>query len=150
MTTMAWDGKTVAIDGLSTCGSMIVDTRAEKFLFDENVLLLGCGQADQLRSVFMWLLPGSVFSSSPKPDCSGWEFSAWMFRKGHAPREYISSVDFWCPLAPRDASGSGREIALTAMHLGRDAFGAIQAASELDVYTGGLIRSWNIAELFEE
>jgi hypothetical protein len=50
---------------------------------------------------------------------------------------------------PFYAIGSGWKFALAAMHLGLSAPEAVKFASELDVYTGGVIRVLNVKAFFE-
>jgi hypothetical protein len=137
---MAWDGQEVAIDSLSTSGSMVVTRNADKAFTAPGRLAVGCGQADRVSAVARFLLG----QTDHLPDVSGWEFCVWVFSKDGDHREYIDSVDTWTKILGKDAAGSGREVALTALHLGMSAHEAIGVASELDVYTGGVVRAFSI------
>lgn len=130
MTTMAWDGRYVAIDSRTTIGDLIASDSATKIFRGEGFIATGCGEAAHIHALVRWH-QGEI----DWPAESDWQFAFWVFRRNDY-REYVSSPH-WTPLLDREASGSGREVAMTAMHLGHGARAAVEAAARLDVFTGG-------------
>ncbi len=150
MTTIAWDGKILASDSLATSAGMVVST-SEKKIFRPG---------DDAWSINK--TPVVAFASSG--DC-GAEFEiADRLKEGITyGTQFSGAIDFTCIFITREsdcflafkdagseiakisaqdgpyAIGSGGVMAMTAMHLGRNAIEAVEAAICLDVCTGGNI-----------
>lgn len=134
MTTIAWDGKTLAADTLGTCNGLR-EGHAPKAVRIGGVILAGDGS----RALFL-------------------RFRAWFFegRKGPCPYEDKEAegngiaiqdgvLTCWGPQGPWPvtqrlfAIGSGYPVALGAMHAGADARRAVEIAISLDTGSGGEI-----------
>lgn len=128
MTTIAWDGKTLAADRrmagyMTTCKIFPVD----------GGYLAGAGAMDQLVEVAAYLQ-----AVADKPDLPESQESEFIVVRG--------SEAFWLTwphlreVRIREsfaALGSGSEFALGALAMGANAKTAVQVAAKFDPYTGG-------------
>lgn len=153
MTTIAWDGSTLAADSQSQSGDVICSLSEAKIfkpkpgeewtIYGEKVLALGTsGDCGAEMEVMDLLRDGLSYKSQFLPTFS---FTALLIIS--AGRAYIASKDkgetsalISLQLDPY-AIGSGGLIARTAMHLGRRAIEAVQTAIELDLCSGGRVDS---------
>jgi ATP-dependent protease HslVU (ClpYQ) peptidase subunit len=142
LTTIAWDGKTLAADSRLTKGTIIIDDATEKlFKIGEDEWFAGAGSWLAVQEVADWLTRrASVGASAAKPTISDDDgFSGFWWRQG---RMWVLGTRLIaCPSAPMDTMGSGGELALGAMIVGCDAVRAVEVAALRDVYTGGRVRS---------
>jgi hypothetical protein len=131
MTTIAWDGKTLAADRqLTASGVRYVTTKAHRL--DDGSLFASCGALENNAAVLGYLNgtaekpiienDGDFDGILIKPDGTAWMLN----KKLHAVR--IETDRF--------STGSGRDFALLAMHMGKSAKEAVEIASELDIWTG--------------
>lgn len=140
MTVIAWDGKTLAADKLSTNGSTKGTTT--KIFTHGNELLGVTGDLSIGLEVRDWYVAGAVPKDYPtgnrepgrgsslivvKPDRSVWKYES-------------SPVPFRVEDA-RCAFGSGDESAKVAMHCGKTAVEAVQIASLFNTGCGGGVDS---------
>lgn len=131
MTTIAWDGKTLAADRQLTASGVRYETTKAHRLKDGS-LFASCGNLENNASVLNFLNGDSEKPVLDKDDDFDGilvkpDGSAWMLNKKlHAVR--IES--------PRFSTGSGRDFALLAMKLGKTAREAVAIAAELDIWTG--------------
>jgi hypothetical protein len=144
MTTIAWDGKTLASDGRVSVNGMLSADNADKIFMIEDAYLRGsevicfacAGDASVRNLIEEWI----------REEC---------------PRDFISpTVMYECIIVTTDAVyhtspeqadiyqltegeygviGSGAEIAHTALVMGKDAKGAVAVACSLDLCSGGQI-----------
>jgi ATP-dependent protease HslVU (ClpYQ) peptidase subunit len=157
MTVIAWDGKTLAADGLMTNGQTVASTHTQKIFRANEVLfrkwkmcgksILAFGYAgyygDQypvIDALNLELTPDTVFNSDTKftaimIDSVG---MTWLVDKGdkeiHA-RIYPAGAEVV-------AIGSGADAAYGALRAGRGATEAVLIACECNVYCGGDIQHW--------
>lgn len=135
MTTIAWDGSTLAADSQYT-GAHIETVQLQKikklssgayFAFAGNP-----GEAEQVRK---WINAGRPHDRRPKVD----DFAALIVRKHsvHFMDHALEEVPMKAPVA----IGSGESIALTAMDCGKTAVEAVRLAVKRDPDTGGRVRS---------
>ena len=134
MTTIAWDGKTLAADTRSTWGGTPVDGSCRKIfkaVHPQGRLLVGCaGIGQECRAVWLWLtgqqseVPQTTDIRIMAVDQTGFVFV------GSVPGQ-------WAEVGRRPwAIGSGCDYALGAMQAGANAVKAVQIASALDTNTG--------------
>lgn len=150
MTTIAWDGKTLAADSLATSSGMVVSTNEQKIFVPQGE---------------DWSVNGHpVAAFATAGDC-GCEFEiAELLKEGITySTKYSPAFDFACIIITEDnecvllykdagsefakisrqdgfyAIGSGYAIATTAMHLGKSAIEAVNAAIQIDTTSGGNI-----------
>lgn len=158
MTTIAWDGKTIASDSQETTGDTITNFYAMK-IFEVDSLMLGKYSVYQ-EEVYVYGLAGdsgahlviaeklreninhqTVFPSEMR--VSG-IFVVGLHRAFVLIKEQGETTANIYVAGSNEVIGSGRDIARTAMVLGYDAVEAIKTAIKLDVYTGGDIQRYTI------
>lgn len=135
MTTIAWDGKIIAADTQS-CFNDSRHTASK--LFDLSRYIIGfTGDISFGIALAQWL---EGLGPQPEYEPNGWGGIALVYDKKQE-RMYL----YECPgkfvfvQDPYIAIGSGSKIAETELKAESDARGAIQAAIDGDVYTGGSI-----------
>lgn len=136
MTTIAWDGRTLAADTRNTNGNTAWCGEKLHRLADGR-LFAGCSDAGAVIAAVEWLNDPS--QGKPQIDKeTGFcgllvkrDGSVWYVDRYLAPQRVSQ---------PFIAAGSGRDFAMAAMHLGKSAVDAIEVAAEFDIYTGGPIR----------
>lgn len=140
ITTIAYDGKTVAADGRCTSDSRLLTDKLSKIRDTGEEIVAVAGTQ---HTAFAWLDDYcSGLCPDPQPDDEAGENSfsvvivnrkskrAYLSYNGHPPME----VDIPC------AIGSGGDIAMGAMLCGRSAKDAVKMASKRDLATGGRIQ----------
>jgi 20S proteasome alpha/beta subunit len=139
MTTIAWDGKTLAADSRATSSGM--PYKAIKiFRLDDGAIFAGSGDYGQVCVVKDWV-ECSIGKSRPVAD----DFAGlYVAANGEAYR--LESSLIMLPLHEQfHAIGSGRDFAMAAMHCGRSAREAVEIAAIYDVFTGGDVMSFDVA-----
>ncbi|MNL32940.1 hypothetical protein D3C87_1548240 [compost metagenome] len=136
MTVIAWDGKMMAADKRTTFGGLHGVTTKVHRLPDGG--LLGCsGNAAQIAEIVHWFISGADPRKLPTAQLDPKEcVSALVIRADGAVLHYENTA-YPIQLENRSwAIGSGRDFAIAAMHLGRDARQAVVLACELDITCG--------------
>lgn len=130
MTTVAWDGRTLAADTISV--NQNLKRRVQKiFRLRDGSLFGGCGEYDDVLAAREWFESGGN-----KPTLK--DFAALLVTESGAFR--IESHLIRHPIAEGFfAIGSGRDFAIMAMHLGKTAEEAVSLASVYDAWTSGPI-----------
>lgn len=154
MTTIAWDGKTVAYDSQSTAGAFVLSNQQK--MFEVNT--------DHTVPAISWQRPVGVICSGAKGDhrhalhflrnCTEegvlemqpeLSFCAWVFtaegRCWAIQKQEGDVLPSLYEVLPPAAEGSGHDIAMTAMYLGKDAREAVMVAGVLDCYTDTNVQS---------
>lgn len=128
MTTVVWDGKTLAADR-RMAGFM---TTCKIFPFDGGYIA-GAGAMDQLAEVALWMQKGG---DKPRlPEDAESEFLVIRGKRAFwLTWPYLREIRIREPFA---ALGSGADYALGALAMGADARRAIQVAAQFDPHTGG-------------
>jgi hypothetical protein len=132
MTTIAWDGKTLAADRqLTTSGVRYATTKAHRL--KDGSLFASCGTLENNAIVRRWLDDGG-----PVPTLGGEDdaFDGVLIKPDGTPWMLNKKLVPIAIESPRFATGSGRDFALMAMRLGKTAREAVEAASELCIWTG--------------
>lgn len=135
MTTIAWDGKTLAADKRTSFGSLHSTT--SKLHSIGGCLVAGAGTTALIMEMIEWLKAGCDPKEFPAAQRDGKEcVSLLVIHPGGAVRQYENSPyplvienEFW-------AIGSGRDFATAAMHLGKTAKEAVEIAAIFDTATG--------------
>ena len=153
MTTIAWDGTTLASDSQSTNSDAVSSLSEQKiftpcggdwFINGERIIAIGtageCGIEEQLFTI----LPNNLTYKTEfttEPDFSVIAITdtgrAWLISKD----EGKVHASIW-PRKESVAIGSGHMIARTAMKCGKSAIEAVNIAIEMDVYSGGAVQSF--------
>ncbi|QKJ17308.1 hypothetical protein [Yersinia kristensenii] len=156
MTTIAWDGKTLAADGQSTSGDLICSLKEQKIYYpaggvewrvnDEKVLAIGaagdCGAEFELQEK---LANGITYATEFSP---AFGFSAIAICGPNrayliSSKEDSAKISLCIQVDPY-ALGSGATVAITAIHLGESAIEAVNTAIEMDVYSGGRVQWFSV------
>lgn len=134
MTTIAWDGRTLAADRQATVGNAVF--MAKKLHRHDGWLLAYVGDADAGEEMLAWFRAGSKPESFPEKQREYDRFSPLLairpgeilvFERTPHPVQYPPQ---------RFSMGSGRDFALAAMHCGRTAAEAVEIAALFDPGTG--------------
>lgn len=149
MTTIAWDGKTLAVDSSNSMGdTMLLGSCQKIWRLDTDfgpgnpaVWVTFTGQYQDGMQFLNWYMLGQPHDNRPTLDES---FAAlvWdpatrtLWRYEHRLAMYVIQAPFY-------ACGSGREYALGAMMAGANAEAAVEIACILDVWSKGPVRSSN-------
>lgn len=144
MTTIAWDGKTLAADRMVLYGD--AQPRAERKIHNcGRYIYAGTGQYSATFLVMEWLAGGALPEHRPNlgtEDCSGIAID----RQTCKVYQVEGQQPVLMPLsAKRFAVGSGREFARAAMELGKTAAEAVRLASRLDSGSGFGVDTVSIA-----
>jgi ATP-dependent protease HslVU (ClpYQ) peptidase subunit len=143
MTTIAWDGKTVAADGLGTCGQYALPGNFKKIIQKNGIVFAGTGTLVLLKPMIKWYFEGADPKECP---CSGKdEFTLLVFRNGKV-LYYRTETPYAAEFAAPDAWGSGAEFAIGAMHAGADARRAVEIAAICNTHTGRDIISVDLSD----
>lgn len=131
MTTIAWDGKTLAADSLGDkCGWKIP---SQKIIRLRDGRLYGtAGAFGQCLAVADWL--NHRDGGAPEAEDAG---GIIIGLDGHAYAVERHATLIRLPKTA--AAGSGRDFALAAMRCGKTAAEAVKIAIEFDVYSGGRV-----------
>lgn len=138
MTTIAWDGKTMAADKQSTGGGMKYQSHESKIhkgtYHGMPALFAGAGTSVYSAAVIEWLLAGMPDDKPEMPSAPD-SFTVLVATE-LGLFEYIDSLRP-VPLGIRKwAIGSGNEYAFGAMAAGASAKKAVEIACALDVNSG--------------
>lgn len=131
MTTICWDGETLAADKQSTIGLAPVETRkAHRVSRNGSQVLFGCAGNSYECYAFRKWATGQIEKPQFK-DIS-------LICVDHDRQVWIADESLiWLPISAKQwGIGSGSEYALGAMAAGSTATQAIRIASKLDVHSG--------------
>lgn len=132
MTTVVWDGKTLAADRQLTSDEVVRGGCSKIFNYKKDKYLSGCGCYYEITATAEYF---KDIEKNDKPSIEESEFilldtkqkRVWMLDKRLIPITVDSPF----------AIGSGSHFALAALTMGLDAVSAIRLASKLDINTGG-------------
>ncbi len=132
MTTVAYDGKSVAVDSYITEEDLVVDFHYEKIKEIGEVTFFLCGDADSFDTLIR-----KYFNPSLKEEG---DISAIIIDEGIVKLAEMDGENFSCKLATFPlALGSGTSLALGAMDAGASALAAVSIAAKRDIYSGGRV-----------
>jgi 20S proteasome alpha/beta subunit len=133
MTTVAWDGQSLAADRRASGGLSV----GKIFRMPDGSYIAGAGIYDQIVEIAAWMTGGSKADERPAlPDDGGGSSLLWITKEGRAywlTWPYLRPVEFNEPYA---SVGSGSDFALGALRHGATAKQAVQIASHFDPSTG--------------
>lgn len=134
MTTIAWDGKTLATDRMAVCGAT---KRMVRKLFDCGAYWYGgAGNFDDVHRVAAWLKAGAD-AANPLVLEEG-SVLGIAVRKCDAESYLVEGKHVVLCVFRKvpEATGSGHEYARSAMAFGKTAVQAVTFAARFDAYTG--------------
>ena len=140
MTTIAWDGRTLAADSLGVLGDSLKVVSHKLMCFPDGRLLGCCGRMSDKMLVCEWLLHGG---EKPLLDDS---FAAILVEPTGQAFRLEESLVFITMHEPFHACGSGRDFAIAAMALGKTACEAVALAMQFDPWTGGAVEWLTLKE----
>lgn len=134
MTTIAFDGETLAADSQVTCA--YIELCGTKIRRMNGTLCGAAGAAQDAELFFIWVKAGMP---KEKPDLDKDDFCALLVSKGKVIYfdNKLIGIKSDCPAAV----GSGSRYAVAAMHCGKTAKEAVKVAARFDPFTGGRIRT---------
>lgn len=132
MTTVAWDGTTLAADCQSTDGRGVMRI-SHKIYEGDLAVFAGCGAIDELQQIARYLVGGGE-----RPAFTADEMFGFLFERATGQIFAIQGRALErLPLAEtQHACGSGSSFALGAMAAGATAEQAVVIASRFDCATG--------------
>ena len=135
MTIIAWDGVTLAADKQSTnCG---YGAKVTKIFRVPGGIVGFMGNGPHAMELLAWFKAGRVLDGFPKK--SGDDFSDAVFISNDGLIQKYSGGGGPYPIILEDgfsAFGAGRDYALAVMHLGKNAYEAVEVACALDTTCG--------------
>lgn len=145
MTTICWDGHTLAADKRSCNGPTIY--QVTKIFRVRGCLVGGSGSFSSVIELVQWFAAGADPAKLPAfQNTKDNNVDLLVIDKDGTILKFDSGPYPIKIESARYAIGSGREIALTAMVLGKTAEEAIEIASMLDCYTGNGIDTLTLDE----
>jgi hypothetical protein len=141
MTTIAYDGKTMAADSQGS-GDFIEQIEYQKIFENDRYVLGIAGDFGVTLKLKIWLLDSS---ESNKPVFSESEhMGALVYCKNRKELFFMDRNLVFIPCGIPSAIGSGGRYAMGAMLAGASAKEAVEISKKLDVNTGGKIQAINI------
>ncbi len=146
MTTIAWDGKTLATDSRATHGD-VVESDGIKKLFrlklshSKYAACAVCGDYVQALKIIEWVEAGM---GDDFPEIDKDRSASLICLRKSKTLDIYRSVDKGFPLPHKGAyaDGSGWELALGAMDNGATAVNAVKIAIGRDIHSGGKVQSY--------
>ena len=139
MTTIAYDGRYIAIDSRITCGNWISSDDFDKTTETDDWVLFWSGSLHAKEEFEL-----AFFNHGKVNEPS--ESSLYAFNKKTGKLFDVGSTEcviFKTPITYKDAKGSGACHAITAMDFGKSAVDAVRAAIQRNNSTGGAIRCYD-------
>jgi len=137
MTTIAFDGKTLAADSLAIGGATSPHRIAQK-IFDigGGVFVAIAGTLGEGAKFAAWYVEGADIAAPALPDLK--DSSVLVVSEKHS-YEFDETL-MPLPVRAPCAIGSGGEVALGAMMAGATASEAVKIACKVDIHSGGRVR----------
>ena len=130
MTTIVWDGRTLAADTLATANGLR-DNRNVKIWRHGQALVGACGDQAACHKFRQWVIDGMA-GNNPFHDADG---NGIVVTKDRAL--CFGTHGAWVVSEPFYSLGSGYQIALGALAMGATARKAVEIAARYDTMTGG-------------
>lgn len=138
MTTIAYDGITLAADSLVTSGSTAFGKTNKIYRLRDKGYVALAGNIAYHPEIVDWL------NGAPMPEVKeGVVFSGLHISPEGVAEEFGESLKK-CPACVPWAGGSGEAFALAGLALGLNAVEAVKLACKLDIYSRGPVRSVKI------
>lgn len=140
MTTIAYDGKTLAVDSLVTSGTLAFGTCQKLFKLKNGSYAAIAGSVSLIPEILSWLQGGPRPVLEEDDALNGIVVDT----KGHA-LEFGNELRLFPACVPW-GGGSGGYTAMVAMRCGKSAVEAVEVACEMDVTTRGPVQAANIVK----
>lgn len=137
MTTIAWDGKTLAADKMGDrSGLRTTLTKIWRWHGTPQIILAGCGRIDHVVALKDWYENGAIPENYPAFQSNDDKGSTLIVVRGALVFVY-QATSVPVPIENCfDAWGSGRDFAISGMSLGLTAREAVEHAAKFDTGTG--------------
>jgi len=140
MTTIAYDGKTIASDGRLTEGDTIIGEDYIKLKRLDDGAVIGIAGNPVFFNAFVRWQNGEPDGVDPVK----FKATSFIVAAKDGAVVYDNSTANHIAIKPPYALGSGSHYAIAAMKAGASATKAVQIAAELDVWTGGVITTMRL------
>ena len=148
MTTIAWDGKTLATDSRATHNSVIEGDNVKKLFkmkssLNEYLACAVCGDYVEALKIIKWIKLGM---SGDFPEIDKDRTASVVCLREDKTLDIYRSNDKGFPLPHKGlfTDGSGWELALGAMDCGATAVKAVKIAIGRDTNSGGKVQSYTL------
>lgn len=138
MTTIAFDGRTIAADGRETRGSELCSDNVRKIVADGDAVYALAGPASLGQALRDWHRSGHQPADMPKIDGVDWTLVV-IDRYGLTYFSDSCPYPEWGGWEP-DAFGTGGIYARALLDAGFSAEQAVRGAMKRDVFTGGYVQ----------
>ena len=133
MTTIAWDGKTLAADRQAHHGPSNTKYERKKLCVLDGKAIAGAGRASLNDAMANWITYGGDLPDA----CKEGEYTVVVANAENECEVYEGvPIPLKIPAGVKLAWGSGAQAAMAAMECGKDAREAIEIASRVDLDTG--------------
>lgn len=140
MTTIAYDGRYIAVDSrITTNSTFIVSDNREKFYENSDWVIFWCGCASEVDLY----IDSFLNNKSVDKDSNVGLYAYEKITKKVFEVSYVEGKIWKGLLSDNRSTGYGADFATTAMDCGKSAFEAVKLAAKRDVHTGGLIRCFD-------
>jgi len=147
MTTIAWDGKTLAADSRSTLNNEIMQVSSPKIFHIPGVgVVSGAGGVDDIELFMDWIAAGQDPENKPtlsREADNAFQGIFWDENSGELYTYFGTLVA--CPELPPRTWGTGGPFASVALSLGQTAREAVKTACKFDIYSGGKVQFVTLA-----
>ena len=144
MTTIAWDGKSLASDTLSTSGNMKLAGECIKTRRIGNYRIAFAGDYAPALEFFKERLINDLHEGTMQYSpivASEDDFTILIVEDGSTSCWiYNSNSGYWDEFFPPVSIGSGSKYALGSMYAGSNAFQAVEVSCKLDTHSGFPVR----------
>lgn len=139
MTTIAYDGRYIAVDSRVSQDNRIVNDECDKFIIRTGWVFFLTGNLAIQKEFIDCFCNGSSYRKKGAIGAIGFnETDGLVYDFNHGDDQFDL-----CHLYHKEAIGSGMHYAIAAMDFGRSAVDAVKYASTRDMYTGGSIRCFD-------
>ncbi len=140
MTTIAYDGRFIAIDSRVTSnGDYVVSDTREKFVDLDGWMIFWCGVASDIDMYVDAFLNNKTVDKDINVGLYAYDKKTkQVFEIGDVEGKIWRGL-----LIDMKACGSGSRHAITAMDCGRNSVEAVKLAMKRDIFTGGVIRCFD-------
>lgn len=138
MTTIAFDGKLLAADTQITGNDCFVAGYGNKIhKLSDGSYIAFAGSMNAMPAII------DYFETGKEPENKDVQFECLHIDSTGIAHDYYNNMQKGFAVIPW-VGGSGAQIALSALHCGKNAYQAVELACKLDIRTGGDIQSVEI------
>ena len=142
MTTIAWDGKILAVDSQCVASDIIINNNEQKLFLDVGPYkaVAISGSLQEMILFIRWL---DRRDNTDQPELREGGVAVCVCENGALYTYFSQHKGNPQPHHGIFTAGTGCEIALGAMEAGANAIKAVEIACKRDIYTGGKVHHYN-------